>query len=308
MDVERLPSNPIVEPDDRIGANINGPSVIAVPDWIDDPLGAYYCYFAHHSGSYIRLATANDVRGPWEIYEPGVLAIENTPFSPPEADRTGHIASPDVHVDADAERIRLYYHGAPVTGEDATGTFTQGTRLALSTDGISFESRDEVLGRFYFRVFEYDGDQYALAKENRGSDQRDSGQRVYRSPDGLGSFEPGPFLLADGSRHTAVRVRGDKLDVFYSRIGDAPERILRTTVDLSDPWEEWHASDPETVLAPERDWEGAERPIEPSSAGASHEPVCQLRDPAVLEDGEETYLFYSIAGERGLAVAEILAD
>ena len=30
--------------------NINGPSVISVPDWVENPLGKYYLYFAHHRG------------------------------------------------------------------------------------------------------------------------------------------------------------------------------------------------------------------------------------------------------------------
>jgi len=53
---------------------------------------------------YIRLAYADSVTGPWEIYSPGTLRLEQTPF-------VGHIASPNVHVDDDNELIRLYYHG-----------------------------------------------------------------------------------------------------------------------------------------------------------------------------------------------------
>ncbi|MFB6295570.1 MAG: hypothetical protein ABEH66_01855 [Halobacteriales archaeon] len=307
MRVERLDGNPIVVPGDRIGENINGPSVIRVPGWIEDPLGEYYCYFAHHSGSFIRLAYADEMGGPWEIYDPGVLDVGDTPFAVAAGeDGTPHIASPDVHVDHDRERLRMYYHGAPADYEDASGVASQCTRLATSRSGLDFRSGEAVLGRFYFRVFEHGGSHYALAKENRGPGQGESGQWVYRSPDGLGEFERGPLLLRDGSRHTAVRVRGSTLDLFYSRIGDAPERILHTTVDLKAPWTEWEAGEPETVLAPERDWEGADRPVEPSSAGGVHEPVCQLRDPAVFEDGEETYLLYSVAGERGLAVARIV--
>ncbi|TGP23371.1 hypothetical protein, partial [Mesorhizobium sp. M1D.F.Ca.ET.234.01.1.1] len=41
------------------GANINGPSLIRVPDWLPGRLGAYYLYFAHHTGTYIRLAFAD---------------------------------------------------------------------------------------------------------------------------------------------------------------------------------------------------------------------------------------------------------
>ena len=49
MRVERFVDNPIIDPhmDGRMGGNINGPSLIRVPDWLADPLGRYYLYFAH---------------------------------------------------------------------------------------------------------------------------------------------------------------------------------------------------------------------------------------------------------------------
>jgi hypothetical protein len=35
------------------------------------------------------------------------------------------------------------------------------------------------------------------------------------------------------------------------------------------------------------------------------EPVCQLRDPAIFREGDRTYLLYTVAGERGIAMAEL---
>lgn len=102
--VQRSDANPLVVTSTLTGDNINYPSAIKVPDWIDDPLGTYYMYFSHKRGSYIRLAYADDVEGPWTVHPPGTLHLEDTPF-------TGHIASPDVHVDHDKQVIRLYYHG-----------------------------------------------------------------------------------------------------------------------------------------------------------------------------------------------------
>ena len=80
MRIVRSEHNPIIHPemDDRVGGNINGPSLIRVPDWIDDPLGRYYLYFAHHKGRFIRMAYANDLLGPYSIHIPGVL-ITNQP-------------------------------------------------------------------------------------------------------------------------------------------------------------------------------------------------------------------------------------
>ena len=42
---------------DSEGDNINGPSLIRIPDWIPaseraDPSAVYYLYFAHHTGDY----------------------------------------------------------------------------------------------------------------------------------------------------------------------------------------------------------------------------------------------------------------
>jgi hypothetical protein len=41
MHIRRFPTNPIIHPhlDDCMGDNINGPSLIRVPDWIEAPLG-----------------------------------------------------------------------------------------------------------------------------------------------------------------------------------------------------------------------------------------------------------------------------
>jgi hypothetical protein len=40
MKIKRLKDNPIIYPemDERMGSNINGPSLIRVPEWVDDPL------------------------------------------------------------------------------------------------------------------------------------------------------------------------------------------------------------------------------------------------------------------------------
>ena len=45
-------------------ANINGPSLLLMPDWAQERRGAYHLYFAHHKGKSIRLAHADDLTGP----------------------------------------------------------------------------------------------------------------------------------------------------------------------------------------------------------------------------------------------------
>ena len=84
--IERLVDGPIIRPDmDRsMGSNIAGPSLIRVPDWIENPLGRYYLYFSDHRGLYIRLAYANALTGPWTMYEAGTLQLHQSgfPFRP----------------------------------------------------------------------------------------------------------------------------------------------------------------------------------------------------------------------------------
>ena len=93
----------------------------------------------------------------------------------------------------------------------------------------------------------------------------------------------------------------------YSNIGDAPERILRRRVRLSSDWKTWTASTPEEVLRPETEDEGARLPLRKSVAGAMKGRENALRDPAIFEDTDgRVYLLYSVAGESGIGIAELL--
>jgi hypothetical protein len=161
MRAHRLLERPIISPelDPSIGANIQGPSAIRVPDWVPGRLGAYYLYFADHKGSYIRLAYADHVTGPWTVHVPGSLQLEQSCFliEPPTVSAeqlaehearlkqsgtkishdllseitTPHIASPDVHVDPTTRQIVMYFHGLDGVG-------VQVTRVATSANGIDF--------------------------------------------------------------------------------------------------------------------------------------------------------------------------
>lgn len=296
MDVQRFPENPIIRPnmDARMGDNINGPSLIRVPDWIEQPLGRYYLYFAHHDGRYIRLAYADDLHGPWKTHEAGVLPLAESHFA-------GHIASPDVHVDHDQRRIRLYYHGAERpsgAGDGNGGPSVQFSRVALSRDGLRFEAQPEILGKPYMRAFQWDGWYHALGMPGV----------LYRSRDGLTGFEEGPTLFASTQRHTALKLDGDVLSVFYSSAGDCPESVMCSTIKLAGDWREWQASEPIVVLEPETEYEGGHLPLEPSKRGLVMGPARQLRDPAIFREDGKTYLLYSVAGEYGIAIAELLGD
>jgi hypothetical protein len=315
----RLVDGPIVSPATHrsIGVNIQGPSLIRVPDWVEGRLGAYYLYFADHKGSYIRLAYADALIGPWRVYPPGSLHLPESGFlteAPvPSASvlaafeeryrresishdvleeiTTPHIASPDVHVDTVARRIVMYFHGLEGVGH-------QVTRVAKSANGIDFDARAEVLGRSYFRVFQHGGFTYALAMPGI----------LYRSRDGLSGFEEGPVLFGPNMRHSAVLKRGEELLVFWTRVGDAPERILLSRIQLTGDWRAWKDGAPIEVLRPERDWEGADAPLTPSVRSTAYGQVNQLRDPAIFEEDGRVFLLYAVAGESGIAIAEVFFD
>lgn len=283
------------------GENIDGPVVIRVPDWVERPLGKYYMYFAHHRGTYIRLAFADRPEGPWTIHQSGTLRLEQT-------SAIHHIASPDILIDDANQRLLMYFHG-PVEepGRDYGGRpYAQRTFIAQSTDGVEFSEVSGPVAPPYMKSFAYGGAVYGLAMADKVSAYPDwlrSGQFL-RSQDGLPPFETGPRIL-DEMRHAGLIRRGDTLHVFYTTVGDRPERIMHAQVDLRPDWTEWTASSTTEILRPERDYEGAGLPVGASRGGMSDGPENALRDPGVLDDGDAAYLYYSVAGEQGIAVARL---
>lgn len=285
MRITRLYDRPIVTPDlhEDIADNINGPSLIRAPDWLPNRLGTYYLYFAHHQGTYIRLAYADDLAGPWTLYEGGTLQLDDTDFR-------HHIASPDVHVDHERQEILMFFHGC--CRDYSPWQFSQ---LAASPDGLTFRPISDDLSASYWRGFNHGGWWYGLVMPGV----------FYRSREIRGPYEEGPTLFNEYMRHSAVRVVDDKLEIFYSTAYDCPECIQLATLDLSRDWQEWQIDGPTYVLRPERDYEGAQAPLVASRRGSVHEPANQLRDPCIFEDEGRTLLLYTVAGEWGIAIAEI---
>ena len=303
--VNRFAENPIIKPEllkNGDGDNINGPSLIKVPDWVKSPLGKYYLYFAHHQGKHIRLAYADNLKGPWKIYEKGTLKREDCIYD----DGTNklavkHIASPDLLVDPVKRELVMYFHISAGKTPDGKAT-PQVTLRATSKDGIDFQPEHQILGESYFRVFKWDNQFYAMSKKG-----------LYRSANGIAKFEPGPnpYRLVndpDGAfhlRHLALLQKGEILHIFYSRIGDAPEHILYSQIHLTKDWKNWEATTPVSVMEPLYDYEGVNNPILKSVEGASKKPMHELRDPAIFEESGKIYLLYSVAGELGIAISEI---
>jgi len=320
--VRRLPQNPLITPRSSasLGNNLNGPTVIRVPAWVRQPLGRYYMYFSHHMGAHIRLAYAEAIGGPWKIHEPGVVPVADTAFFRPPPDLPEnienfytHVASPEIEIDHQRRRLVMWFHGWWTdgkmwpSGERAAldwarqNGYGQYTQAAVSRDGVRFDVRPEVTKTSYLRVFRIGGALYGMSRLGG----------LLRSEDPLAAFEPGPNPFraspyANRVRHVAVLQRRGQWYVFFSAIGDAPERILMSKLNTSGGWTTWTASAPIDVLQPSAPYECATLPTVPSEAGDVREPVRQLRDPAVFEENGRTWLFYSFCGEQGIAGAELV--
>ncbi len=230
-------------PDD--GTNINGPSVIAIPDWVPENRRAnaharYYLYFSHHGGRSIRMAWAELVTGPYRLYNPplpagrrGVLSLPDTDGRPLLRFANGvevfsHIASPNVHLDETNRRFVLYFHGETNTTTPPPHAFTgpQKTLVATSATGLNFNPpehggepghgpRPALLGNAYFCVFAFRDRLYAFS--NGGELWRAPADRALRpaDPPTADAWEPGPNPVSDAltelgapsadPRHLAVR-------------------------------------------------------------------------------------------------------
>ncbi|MDF7805983.1 hypothetical protein P4E94_00940, partial [Pontiellaceae bacterium B12219] len=211
--------------------------------------------------------------------------------------------------------------------------------------------KNAVLGNAYFRTFEYDGNVYAFSNygpiwkapnaatpwetTNTTADAWTEGPvdtnpvyvdlaaRYDLSPGGqpprhyagyTGDYGTKDMPRKGGPRHFATLLQDDgkTLEVWYTCRGDKPERIFRTTMDLSQgTWETWDTavSDTDTVhqemLRPELDWEGADQPLDFSKNGSETDEN-QLRDPYLFCDADgQIYLFYSGEGEEAIGIARV---
>ncbi len=325
----RFRQNPLItqQMSPTLGDDINGPSVIRVPSWIPHPMGRYYLYFAHHRGDHIRPAYSNSLAGPWKIYEPGVLHVKDTELYRPQPDPPlslykgtalyntlyTHVASPEVFVDEEHKRLVMWVHGLytagkkwPVEAKDAgpwlrDNNYAQYTQTTTSTDGIHFAAQPGITARIsYQRVFRWQGGYYSMGRLGA----------VGHATDPLATFELGPSVFAGGPyagrvRHVALLRRGDTLYVFFTAIGDAPESILLSTVNLTGDWKTWKASTAQPVIAPKEPYDCVDLPPVASSTGEIEGRERSLRDPGIFEEKGKVTLFYSFCGEQGLAAADV---
>ena len=318
----RLPQNPLitVKSSSSLGDNINNPTVIRVPSWIEHPLGRYYMYFAHHMGAHIRLAYADAVAGPWKVYEPGVLHVHDTAFYRPQPDPPEnlenfytHVASPEIY----GGRSQPSTRDVVPRVVDRRGRCGRSAKRAAQAMGAPTRLRAEhavgrVAGRFTFRrsgrrsraratcaSFAFDGSLYGMARLGLLLRSTRSVRPLRGRPERRFGTEP----YTGRVRHVAVVSGG--LDALRVLHGD--RRCARTDHGVHDRHER-RLDDLEGV-----------GPTELLRPGGAYEcPRCRPRrrrratskarrgSSAIRRSFEEngrTFLFYSICGEQGIAAA-----
>jgi hypothetical protein len=154
----------------------------------------------------------------------------------------------------------------------------------------------------------HDGHYFSIAK-------RGGTTVLCRGASLLGPWEQGQ-VLDEGSRHVRhgdVHIRGNHLYVFFTVIGDSPERILLGDIDTSHAldWKDWKLHLGPILLEPEYLHEHGGAGLKISEAGPAAGILRELRDPHFLPDKESPtnylagLLFYTAQGEQGIAVARI---
>ena len=296
-------------------ANINGPSVLRMPDWATGAQATCHMYFAHHKGQSIRLAYADRLDGPWQMYPDPVMPVACSLFEPVDPPRDpavpapdwvaglkgdylyAHVASPDVHIDADRRRIMMLYHGLLRNGD-------QQTRLSVSADGLTFRARDPLLGPPYFRAaFLHDRMFLSMWAGRLGRAPGWDGPFELAPPDHL------PPHVTGGPkrqvRHGHLFAHNGRLHMTFSRIGDAPECCLHCEVIPADDWAGWRFGPVREMLRPAPGWEGGDMPAMASEMGTAKGRMNELRDPALFTDDGTIYLAYCGGGECGIGIARV---
>jgi hypothetical protein len=248
-----------------------------------------------------------------------VLHVKDTAFYRPQPDPADsppgvytHIASPEIYIDKARQRLILWTHGLwtegqrwPERRQDAAAWvkqhgYAQFTQAAESSDGLTFQVKPAITRQSYLRVIPFDGRFYGMARLGQ----------LLRASSPLDVFELGgsPFRdspYAGRVRHVTLLESNGLLHVVFSAIGDAPESILHTTMQMKGDWDTWRIGPVSKVLVPETKYECPDLPPEKSEVGEIDRPARQLRDPALFGDEGQLYLFYTFCGEQGIAGAEV---
>jgi len=304
--------------------NVNGPMPIMVRDWMKHEAWnsvSTLVFVSSHNKRRTNIQVVgmsrNTSEGPtWKNLNVTLqLNAKQTPC------KTLH--SPSIFVDDEKQQLLMYIHGhgcQKATANQPAGL--QPTVLFASNDGVSWDyvrnNEEEpylLQDSFYLSVPVYskhDGYFYAMAKTQ---ENKVGSAVLYRSKSITGPFEKGP-IVARGIRHVDLYLDSNTLYVFFTLIGDMPERVLLGSIDISnsEQWMHWNLLPGPTLLQPEYFYEHGNAKLQPSESGAAKETMRELRDPRFLPDNEKKgdvlsgYLFYTVQGEQGIALARLTID
>ncbi len=276
--------------------NICNPTCIELPKWCTNRLGKYYLYYADHKGKFIKLACSNNLFGNWINVNKKIAPIADF------KNAVNHIASPDIYIDNINKKIYLFTHS------HSNEKIGQWTFLSVSSDGINFKQMStKCLAPFYLRVFKFKNYFYGISK----------GGNLWRTKKITNKFKNHQNLFnkklnkeflhnKPGSiRHVGILIKKNKLYCFYTKIGDMPERIYYSWLSLSNNYKKWMLQKEHELLRPTREFEGKKLKLRPSKPGNSTLFENAVRDPYLFENNKKIYLFYSVKGEFGLAIAEL---
>ena len=258
--------------------NIDGPSVIRIPEWIPvservHAEAVYYTYFAHHGGDNIRLAWSDSITGPWNLFNAqgsnaperawgvngnntgtltpgsGVLDLdlntsfdELTPFEDSAVGVNRHVASPDVVVDHDNQRIVMYFHGPRMGNPNNQTTFVATSKYGLNFNpstglgpanrGFQGEvgqgMREVVPGESYFRIFEVGGETFAYSNNAelwKAPVTNDAGAvNTFSNADSEGGWwNPSNGFVVTDSWWTQISDANNPIEQFYLSIGEGAD-------------------------------------------------------------------------------------
>ena len=243
-----------------------------------------------------------------------------------------HIASPDVRLDPMTGRFEMIYHGFAYHRQPG-GDWVRGQQrsfAAWSEDGLDFQAGQYGVDLWasYLRRFWYRDRWWGVGMGGIPVLPEDPGH-PYASP-WRRAADAGRTLGAQLSRligrpvdprHHALLVDGDTL-IWVVTLRREPKRVIdalgaseaiyAAVVRLDEAPDRWRLTEVGLVLKPELLCEGAYCPTAPSQPGAPRDDngalsrVNELRDPDVFVDprGGRAYLYYAVAGESGIAVAQ----
>lgn len=276
--------------------NINGPVCFKIPSWVKNPIGKFYLIFADHKGEYLRLAYSNNINSKWKISKHKILQLTKS-----NKIIYDHIASPEIYLDTLNKEIILYFHSrSKRLGRE------QVTFVATSKNGINYKLKHlNPIAPFYFRIFKHKNFYYGLTKGGDLFKSKCKFRKFKFQKNIFNKYEDKYHNKRGSIRHLCLLKREEYLEVFFTKIGDKPERIYRGILKLLYNQKNWKITNIEEILRPTKVYEGSKIKLEKSEPGPSKKIENAVRDPYILNDNNKTYLFYSIKGEKGIALAKI---